>query len=79
MSADGHRKYGKGLRLVSPDDVREIRHDYNLRRRAEEMLRLAKDALRVVPTCEDHAKRVGISGVNVRKIARGMAYKDLRS
>lgn len=65
-------------RKVSDDDVRVIRHDAQLRRRAVEMLKLAKDALRTIPSSEDHGRRLGIAGANVRVIARGKTYKDVR-
>jgi hypothetical protein len=65
------------MRRVPETAVPVIRSDYTLRRQAEQMQRLAADILRRTPSCVDHAERFGISPEGVRKIARGLAYKDV--
>lgn len=66
-------------RKLTPGDVVAIRRDYRARKTGERLIAEGRAILKVVPTCMDHARELGVTQTVVLSAAQGMTYKDVKA
>lgn len=64
-------------RKLTPTLVREIRRDYDLRRKAKAMIDRGRALLLAVPTCNDYARELGTTENIILSAAMRRTYREV--